>query len=106
MKCKGKLTVVAATILTISSLPALGELNVGDAAPPLSIVEWVKGDEFDLAKDMKRQFHVVEFWATWCGPCIQAMPHLSALQAEYEGRGVTIIGINIREMVRESYNFV
>jgi len=40
---------------------------------------------------------VVEFWATWCKPCIAAMPHLSALAAEYKDK-VTIIGIDIKEM--------
>lgn len=38
---------------------------------------------------------VVNFWATWCAPCIEEMPDLQTVQAEYAGRGVTIIGIAI-----------
>jgi thiol-disulfide isomerase/thioredoxin len=45
----------------------------------------------------KGTVYVVEFWATWCGPCISSMPHLSELQKEYKDKGVTIIGTNIWE---------
>jgi thiol-disulfide isomerase/thioredoxin len=38
---------------------------------------------------------VVNFWATWCPPCIEEMPELSALQQQFEGRGVQILGIGI-----------
>ncbi len=39
--------------------------------------------------------YVVEFWATWCGPCIAGMPHLSEMQKTYGKKGVTIIGVNV-----------
>ena len=38
---------------------------------------------------------VVNFWATWCAPCIEEMPDLQKVQAEYATRGVTVIGIAI-----------
>jgi thiol-disulfide isomerase/thioredoxin len=37
---------------------------------------------------------VMEFWATWCGPCKAGMPHLSELQKEYKDQGVDIIGVS------------
>ena len=68
-------------------------LMVGDRAPELAISEWVKGDEVTGFEEGK--VYVVEFWATWCGPCIKGMPHVSKLQKEYKDKGVTIIGVNI-----------
>jgi len=63
----------------------------GSPAPSLSIEKWVKGAP--VAQFEKGKTYVVEFWATWCGPCIQSMPHLSALQRQYKAKGVTIIGV-------------
>lgn len=74
---------------------AKGTLKVGDAAPALKIEKWVKGDSVNTFE--KGKVYVVEFWATWCGPCVKGMPHLTALQKEYKDKGVTIIGVNIWE---------
>ena len=41
--------------------------------------------------------YVVEFWATWCGPCIVMMPHMSDLQAEYRDQGVTFVGFSAKD---------
>jgi len=68
------------------------KLWVGDDAPALSISEWVKGEPVTRFEPGK--IYVVEFWATWCGPCIAGMPHLSKLQEQYKDQ-VTIIGVNI-----------
>lgn len=66
----------------------------GMAAPKLEVKEFIKGTAIDGFKP--GQVYVVEFWATWCGPCIRAFPHLSELQEQY-GDKVTIIGVNIWE---------
>ena len=69
-------------------------LNIGDPAPPLRVSGWIKGTP--VKKFEKGNVYVVEFWATWCKPCIAAMPHLSALAREYKDK-VTILGIDIYE---------
>ena len=69
-------------------------LNIGDPAPPLRVREWLKGTPVQQFE--KGNVYVLEFWATWCGPCNAAMPHLSALAAEYKDR-VTISGIDVYE---------
>lgn len=66
------------------------ELVPGKPAPALSIAKWVKGDA--VAELKKDHVYVVEFWATWCGPCIAGMPHLSEVQKHHKG-AVTVIGV-------------
>jgi thiol-disulfide isomerase/thioredoxin len=77
--------------------PAIAEakLKVGDAAPALKAAEWIQGEPVkEFSKD---NVYVVEFWATWCGPCIATIPHLDALHEELKDKGVVFIGQNCWE---------
>jgi len=71
------------------------DLMVGDRAPALSIDKWVKGGP--VTGYEKGKVYVVEFWATWCGPCIAAMPHLAELQKKHADAGLTVIGVTSRD---------
>lgn len=66
-------------------------LTIGDPAPALSVEKWVRGDS--IASFEKGKVYVVEFWATWCGPCIRSIPHLTELQMKHATDGLTIIGV-------------
>jgi peroxiredoxin len=45
--------------------------------------------------DLKGQVVMINFWATWCGPCRQEMPLLAQLHAKYEPLGFTLLGVNV-----------
>ncbi len=84
----------AALVVLASTASAAPTLKVGDPAPPLKTAKWFKGqaeEKFDPSL-----VYVVEFWATWCGPCIKNIPHLSELAKKHEGKA-RIIGMNIWE---------
>ena len=70
------------------------KLTIGAVAPRLEIAQWVQGDEVDGF--VPGHTYVVEFWATWCGPCRAGMPHIANLQKEHEG-DVTFIGITAED---------
>lgn len=69
-------------------------IELGDPAPKLAIDEWVKGQPVDLAEGKGKNIYVVEFWATWCGPCRVSIPHLSEMQAKFKDQNVTFIGVS------------
>jgi len=73
-------------------------LMVGDPAPALAVSDWVKGQKIERFE--KGQIYVVDFWATWCGPCLESIPHLTALQKKH-GDKVRMIGINVWENAPE-----
>ncbi len=70
-------------------------LKVGDKAPAIAVGKFVKGEP--ITSFEKGQVYVVEFWATWCGPCIKAIPHITALQKEYKDKGVRMLGVSVWE---------
>jgi thiol-disulfide isomerase/thioredoxin len=72
------------------------KLAIGDNAPKLVYSKWIQGKAISEMTNDKT--FVVEFWATWCGPCIQAMPHLSELAKKY-GEAYVFIGCNVLEKV-------
>ncbi len=65
-------------------------LTIGTAAPRLELANWVQGEPIDGFQP--GHTYVVEFWATWCGPCRANMPHMSELQKRHQGK-VTFIGV-------------
>ena len=74
------------------SAPALA---VGDEAPA-----WVLFDAGGVKHsldDLRGKIIVMDFWATWCGSCIEAMPHLQKLHERYSDHGVVILGISTWE---------
>lgn len=70
------------------------KLKIGDPAPALEPMAWIKGEP--VKQFQPGHVYVVEFWATWCGPCNSVMPHLSELQKKH-AKDLTIIGVNVRE---------
>lgn len=90
-----RLTLIAtAAMLSLLGGQVRAELQLGDAAPPLKIADWIKGDPVNLDEGQGKNIYVVEFWATWCGPCRESIPHLTKVQKDYKDNNVIVIGVS------------
>jgi peroxiredoxin len=87
-----KLVAICGGCLFVWSASA-GELS--GTAPDFDLVAR-DGSHVALA-DLQGQVVMVNFWATWCGPCRQEMPHLEALYQRYSDLGFTLLGVNVEE---------
>lgn len=85
-------TFVMAQDKTDQKEPEIKPLTIGDPARPIDISDWFKGDK--IAKFESGKVYVLEFWATWCGPCLQSMPHLTKMQQDYKDYNVTFISVS------------
>ena len=80
-----------------TALPA--HLTLGDPAPKLFVSKWLNGDPVPAFE--KGTVYIVDFWASWCGPCRAAMPHMSELNTKYAGKNVVVIGMNVKESTQD-----
>ena len=83
-----------------------------EAGPPRNPEEWI-GKPFDLkftdaisgksvsTRKLRGNVVVVDFWATWCGPCVAEMPHMKELYRTYHGQGVEFLGVSLDNSERE-----
>ena len=84
---------LTAALLALSLAADPNALGIGSKAPAITVEEWIKGDAVKGFEPGK--IYVVEFWATWCGPCIQSIPHLTEMQKAHPE--VTFMGIAASE---------
>jgi thiol-disulfide isomerase/thioredoxin len=68
--------------------------RIGDPAASLDGLSFVKGGPVKIEPGT---IYVVEFWATWCPPCRESIPHLTKVAALYKDKGVVVVGVSVEK---------
>jgi thiol-disulfide isomerase/thioredoxin len=72
----------------------------GQAMPALDLQGWINGQV--TSEQMKGKVVVIDFYATWCGPCMAAIPHNNELMKKYKDQGLVLFGVCTNDQGQEN----
>ncbi|NUO08383.1 MAG: redoxin domain-containing protein [Candidatus Brocadia sp.] len=81
-----------------------GMVRIGAEAPTFNVMDF-KGNPVDLSK-CKGNVVIIDFWATWCDPCIQEFPKVKKMYSRFKDKGVQFIGISLDDDIEDLRGFV
>lgn len=85
-KCKKASTTTPSATETRSEQPSIPAIAVPDT----------ERNDVELASIVKKhRITIIDFWASWCGPCMQEMPNIKQIWGQYSGKGLGIVGISL-----------
>jgi len=91
-------------LVALCAVSAQAKVNVGDRLPDIALDDW-QGHATPLTR-----FHagvvVIDFWASWCTACREALPGLNAISQRHAGRGLTMLAINIDQSKAAAEQFL
>jgi len=94
-------------VLFSLSLVAVGPVNAASGAKPAPnfTLKSTTGKNMKLS-EMTGNVVLINFWASWCGPCREEMPLLNALHKKYQSLGFTVLGVNVEEQTDKARGFL
>ncbi len=82
----------------LAAFPALGVVaqqpEVGDPAPSIALDAWLNTEDSPTLEKLRGRVVMLEFWGTWCAPCVRSMPHVQELHDRYGNNGLTVLAIS------------
>ncbi len=80
-------------------------VQVGEPAPPFALPE-MDGAETVALADLSGKVVVLDFWASWCAPCREALPFYSGLHREFSDRGLVVLAVNVDVDLEDAPRFL
>ena len=86
------------------SISKKSSLRVGQMAPDFNSVDQF-GQMISLSK-LRGKIVLLDFWATWCGPCIEELPNIEKVYAEFRDKDLVVVGINLDKDPQKFRDFI
>jgi peroxiredoxin len=102
---KGLKTILLGAILVIFTTSSVASSSLEGQAAPDFVLKSASGENLRLS-EYRGDVVLINFWATWCGPCRQEMPLLDDLYARYQRVGFNLLGVNIDDDSRRAMQMV
>jgi peroxiredoxin len=102
---KGLKTILPGIILAIFAASSLASSTLEGQSAPDFVLKSSAGNNMRLS-EYRGDVVMINFWATWCGPCRQEMPLLDDLYSRYERVGFTLLGVNIDDDSRRAMKMI
>jgi peroxiredoxin len=93
---KGLRSIVLGALFTVVTATSIASSGLAGQSAPDFVLKSASGANLRLS-EFRGDVVMINFWATWCGPCRQEMPILSDLHERYKSLGFTVLGINVEE---------
>lgn len=100
----GRIFAKTVAIVLLSSTLNVAALDIGQTAPDFTLKS-TQGKNLNLA-EQRGQIIVINFWASWCGPCRKEMPVLQTFHNKYKNLGVYVWGINVEQENKAGQDFL
>ena len=78
-------------LIVVAAIDLIGQstLKIGEQAPEILIEKWIQNEPQN--KSLKDKYIILDFWATWCKPCLENVPHINELYEKYSGNDILFL---------------
>lgn len=93
-------------LLSLGFASSVFALEEGEQAPLFTLPDIHEGNPAISLESLRGKTVYVDFWASWCAPCLRSMPLINELYAKYKDRGFEVIAINVDDPIEDGQDFL
>src|SRR5690606_4380029 len=101
-----KLRDLAVVAVFTFAAPAALAIEAGEQAPDFTLPSMLEGQPEISLEALRGKTVYVDFWASWCAPCLRSMPLINELYGKYRERGFEVVAINVDDPIEDGDDFL